>query len=229
MRVLVTGGSGFIGRHLVAALKARGDEVGIIDKHPWCEDVCTVYVDPDFDRIYHLAAVSSIGKSYEDPAETVRTNVGGTLNIVRQAKCPVILASTMNEGPSPYTVSKRAAELCMQPVDSILQIANVYGPGGHGVVDIFKTLNAAGDILRVEGGQQLKDFVHVDDVVNAFLNIKPGTTCVCSQRLVSIDRLRKMFPAAIWQEAPEQPGEVSQRPRTSDYPCTRKLEEYINA
>lgn len=234
MRVLVTGGSGFIGRHLVAALLNRGDCVTSLDRKARIGDTRSIGLRNDvvymshlaaYDLIYHLAAISSIGKSYADPAETVRVNVGGTLNIVRQAKCPIVLASTMNEGPSPYTVSKRAAELCMRPGDSILQIANVYGPGGHGVVDVFKSAN----VLTVHGGPQVKDFVHVDDVVNAFLAIKPGTTCICSERLLSIHDLAGMFPAktVVWEA--EQPGEVSQRPRKSDYPRTRTLEEYVKA
>jgi nucleoside-diphosphate-sugar epimerase len=222
MRVLITGGSGFIGRHLVAALTARGDEVSNLDLPD--HDVCNPYLEyRGFNRIYHLAAISSIGKSYEDPAETVRVNVGGTLNIVRKAKCHVVLASTINEGPSPYTVSKRAAELCMRTGDSILQIANVYGPGGHGVVDEFKATN----VLTVQGGEQRKDFIHVDDVVQAFLNIKPGTTCVCSERLVSIHELACMFPTKMVQWCEPAPGEVSQRARKSDYSVTRKLEDYI--
>lgn len=225
MRVLVTGGSGFIGRRLVAALKRDCScEVLVSDIALQQTDVCDIEFHHSFDRIYHLAAISSIGKSYEDPAATVRVNVGGTLNIVRQARCPVILASTMNEGPSPYTVSKRAAELCMRPGDSILQIANVYGPGGHGVVDLFKQ----NDALTVHGGSQLKDFVHVDDVVNAFLSIKPGTTCVCSEQLVSVASLAHRFPSKAVTYLSEQPGEVSQRPRKSDYPCTHRLEDYLS-
>src|SRR4030095_10444527 len=122
-------------------------------------------------------------------------------------------ASGRTAGRSAYTVSKGVAELLMRPGDSILQIANVYGPGGSGVVDQFK----AADVLRIQGGCQRKDFVHVEEVVTALLSIKPGTTCICSERLVSIDELAAMTGKPV-ERLPEAPGECSQRERKSDYP-----------
>jgi NAD dependent epimerase/dehydratase len=107
-RVLVTGGCGFIGSHLVEALILSGASVlaldaynsastrGFLDgvNHPTLEVRLGDIADPflvrelsaGVDTIFHLAALIGIPYSYEAPAHYVRTNVGGTLAVLEAAR-----------------------------------------------------------------------------------------------------------------------------------------------
>ncbi len=103
MRVLVTGGAGFIGSHLVDVLIERGDEVKIIDNlltgkqenlNPKAEflklDIRDLdEIRPHFERmeaVFHLAAWPRIPVSIEKPAETHAINATGTLNVLIAAR-----------------------------------------------------------------------------------------------------------------------------------------------
>jgi dTDP-glucose 4,6-dehydratase len=110
-KILVTGADGFIGSHLVEALRMRGEDVrafvqynsfnswGWLDQSPdkirKSLDVFAGDVrDPhgvrtamkDCDTVLHLAALIAIPYSYHSPAAYVDTNVSGTLNIVQAAQ-----------------------------------------------------------------------------------------------------------------------------------------------
>jgi GDP-4-dehydro-6-deoxy-D-mannose reductase len=136
-RVLVTGASGFAGRHLVAACEAAGDEV-----HTAARAVGIDLLDPDAARaavaearpevVYHLAARAHVGFSWREPATTLRENLamaGNVLDAVR-AEAPeatvVAVSSSEVYGPperlpvdeaaglrpqNPYAVSKAASDL----------------------------------------------------------------------------------------------------------------------
>ncbi|MEJ5946687.1 NAD-dependent epimerase/dehydratase family protein [Pseudokineococcus basanitobsidens] len=92
-RVLVTGASGFVGRHVVEALRAAGAEVCAVDRTPH-PDVPTVVGDlcdpavreravrPGLDAVVHLAAVTSVLGSVERPAETLDLNVAATAGLL---------------------------------------------------------------------------------------------------------------------------------------------------
>ena len=89
MTDLITGINGFVGRHLAAAVTADGGRAVGLDL-PAC-DLCDLTQVQDLvrnaapERIYHLAAISSVGKSWQDRERVIAVNVGGTRNLLQAA------------------------------------------------------------------------------------------------------------------------------------------------
>jgi UDP-glucose 4-epimerase len=97
--VLVTGGSGFIGRQVVATLVTAGASVRIVDlqSHPDpgieivlgdiadAKTIAAAY-DGGIDYVVHLAAVTSVLKSIQQPELTYQTNVAGTHRVLEGAR-----------------------------------------------------------------------------------------------------------------------------------------------
>ena len=221
MKVLVTGGAGFIGSHLVDRLVLEGHEAVVVDNLAtgkrrninrgarfYKMDIQSWRLERVFRNerpnvVMHLAAQMDVRKSVEDPMFDAQVNVLGTLNVLQQAVKhgvrKVVFSSSggaiygeqetypaaeshVTKPLSPYGLSKLCGEQYLsyfQRVSGLqavsLRYANVYGPrqdpeGEAGVVAIFiqKMLNNEQAVIN-GNGRQTRDFVFVDDVVEANL------------------------------------------------------------
>ena len=113
-RLLVTGGAGFLGSHLIDRMLARGDEVVCVDNfftgskrniehlhgHPYFELIrhdVTFPLYVEVDEIWNLACPASPIHYQHDPVQTTKTSVHGAINMLGLAKrlrCPIFQAST---------------------------------------------------------------------------------------------------------------------------------------
>jgi UDP-glucose 4-epimerase len=105
-KCVVTGGSGYIGSHVIDALRFKGCDVLNVDIAEEAlqadisnlESVTQIFGDLRPDYVFHLAAISNARLALEDPCKAVKTNILGTTNVLEAARRTnvkrVILAST---------------------------------------------------------------------------------------------------------------------------------------
>ncbi len=220
MRVLITGGAGFLGAALAHRLVQGGHRVQVLDDlsagdparlpkqvHLTRGDVRDVprlwTLLRDVDCVFHLAARVFVAESVLYPREYNDVNVGGTVSVMEamrdagvrrvvftssgavygnQAHQPV--HEELEPDPdSPYAVSKLAAEHYVRTIGRlwgietvILRVFNAYGPGQYAPVyrapvipALVKQALSGGSLVIWGDGAQTRDFVYVDDVVDALL------------------------------------------------------------
>ena len=165
-RCIVTGGAGFIGSHVVDALVADGHEVTVVDNYSSGtnhhvnaleinRDICDKniwHILPKVDYVFHLAALPRVQFSIDNPTDTHRANLTGTLNVLEycrthNAKIIFSSSSSIFKGEklptkeddeimprSPYAMHKHMSELYIRLYNSLfginyvnLRYFNVYG------------------------------------------------------------------------------------------------------
>lgn len=213
MKILITGGAGFIGKYLANRLCSE-HEVTIIDNFyrknniDLNNKVKTIEQDitNDFeelisqnDIIYHLAAISQVMTSINDPELTYRVNIEATKNIVAacakhnkklifassrevygtQTELPVKLNAELNP-ENPYAASKLSGEALIKSYGksynlsyNIVRMSNVYGRGDvERVIPMFIDMFNNNKDVELYGAEKIIDFVYIDDIVNAFVKLK---------------------------------------------------------
>jgi UDP-glucose 4-epimerase len=218
MKILVTGGAGFIGSHLVRALVraddsevtvlddlSRGCEKNLVDCIHGASFIRGSICDPDVvrkamrgaDLVFHLAAQSNVMGAAVDLDESFASNVIGTFNVFSCAEKSgvrrVVFTSSREvygetaaipvseEAPTQpknaYGASKLAGEVYASVFRSrgldisVLRLSNVYGLGDRDrVIPLFLQAAATDRPLILYGGQQVIDFIWIDEVVRILIS-----------------------------------------------------------
>ena len=207
MKILVTGGNGFIGSNLIKKLLSEGHEVVSLDdlstglKEYEVEGCNYVYGDienllywkgDNFDLCFHLAALSRIQPSFDDPMETFRVDTQGVLVVAewaRQNNVKVVYSGSSskwcNPETSPYATCKKLGEDILKMYRTaygcdfeIARFYNVYGPNElvdgkwAAVIGIWrKQIEEGKPITIISDGEQRRDFTYVDDICDALYKI----------------------------------------------------------
>lgn len=206
-KVLVTGGAGFVGYALSSELLKRGYVVDVIDNLSiGAEAKISPFVNflggdirsmdniknTPYDYIFHLAALSRIQPSFQNPTLTFSVNVDGTKQVTEYAyhnKSKLIYAgsSSRHHNPmlSPYALTKHIGEEWIKMFKGvyglnaeIARFYNVYGPGElvdsnmAAVIGIWRNAISKGEPILIHGdGEQRRDFTHIDDIVDGLIRI----------------------------------------------------------
>ncbi len=219
MKALVIGGNGFIGTHLVSALKAEGVRVRVFDRYPSKiaePDPTVEYIVGDLgnhgalneivngmDWVFHLAYTTLPKTSNDDPVYDVRSNLIDTIQLLQECNnfgvkkfvfvssggtvygVPQTVPIKEDHPTDPicsYGITKLAIEKYLQlfyhlhNLDYVvLRLSNPYGPGQNpnarqGAIGVFLGRIAQGEAIEIWGdGKVVRDYVYIDDAVNAFV------------------------------------------------------------
>ncbi len=217
MRYIITGGAGFIGSCLSNRLVDEGHEVFVFDDLRFGDsarlnskvNLEVINIENremllkkmlKVDGLFHLAAFSRSGPSFDKGFETFNSNVSGLINILDGClkfkipkvifagsatfygnNCGINRISDLPDFLNMYALSKGVGELLMKQYFrnyglryNILRYFNVYGPNQPSlgeyalVIGIFIENKKLGKSLEIHGsGNQKRDFIHVNDVVEA--------------------------------------------------------------
>lgn len=198
-KVLVTGSSGFIGRHLIIKLKQLGyyviglDLVNIDDQNLdlfYQLDIVDYLPNVDIDIIYHLAGSAEPNVCDKDPIATLNTYIAGTnkaLLLAKTQSCKIVVPSTINvetyqgvpgDRNYSYIVSKLTTDaLCFyykqEGVDvNIVRLANVYGPNFTETdTRVIPTfIKKIKNKQEIQVSEDSRSFVYINTVIDLLIN-----------------------------------------------------------
>ncbi|ALV42386.1 UDP-glucose 4-epimerase [Pseudarthrobacter sulfonivorans] len=167
MKVLVTGGAGYIGSHTVLCLLEGGHEVVVLDNllnsnaesmrrveeltartlgFRKCdlldrEALDAVFRDDKFDAVIHFAGLKAVGESVAKPLWYYRNNVVGTLNLLESMESANVRRLVFSSSATVYGASEQVPLIEKSPLDA----TNPYGRTKEQIEDILSDLCAADD------------------------------------------------------------------------------------
>ena len=167
MNILLTGSEGFIGQHIQSFLKDKHNLI-CLDKKTG-NDLLTCDLDYDVDLVIHLAGLSGVRDSLDNPVEYWTNNVVASHRVFKQYKNgPKILyasSSTAREPwRNPYAMSKFYMET-IAPHNALgMRFTTVYGPGAREKMLIPRLLRDDVPYINVD---HKRDFIHITDLMTA--------------------------------------------------------------
>lgn len=196
--ILVTGASGFVGGHLVRALRQRGEEVVEHSLHHGDIAREELRVSGDVRHVFHLAARTYVPDSWKAPREFYETNVLGAVGVLEfcraRAASLTLMSSYLYGRPerlpideehpvqafNPYGHSKILAEQAADFYRSAFGVRvtairpfNIYGPGQapHFLVPtlVSQALDPACTAITVADDRPKRDYLFIDDLIDLLL------------------------------------------------------------
>lgn len=183
MNITVTGGNGYIGSHLIPVLKSAGHKVrnyrgDILDFDPYYADM-----------VIHLASLTGVRQSLEEPEEYYKVNVEGFRKVVEECKkwgCKLLYASSSNAEEwwsNPYAVTKKITEVMAEDIDAIGFRPHTVYPGRPDM--LYNKLKSNVDQITYINGGHYRDFTHVEDVCSAILTLV-ANYCIIEDKVIDI-------------------------------------------
>lgn len=225
MKVLVTGGAGFIGSHVNKLLLDEGHQVTVIDdlskghqnlidpranfRKVSLDDESLEEILKNHDAVIHMASYIEVGESVKKPVEFTQNNIVGTVKLLeamkstgvkkiifsssacvygKPTKLPITEDDPLREQENPYGITKVTMEQFCKLYHrlfgfdvTILRYFNPYGPGElhqpetHAIPNFVKSALVKTPIPLFWKGEQIRDFIYIDDLAWAHVLALPLT------------------------------------------------------
>lgn len=169
MSTLITGGLGFIGSHLAKAIP----DARIYDRK---DGKAMISIYGEYDTIFHLAASTYLTEGYDK--QMIEDNIILTNELFNYHYLDRIVYASSAAIYNPnnlYSYTKRYNEDIAPEGATGLRYYNVYGFGDNGIVSKLIKAAFTGELIKIYGGEQTRDFIHVDDVVRETIKAVDST------------------------------------------------------
>jgi len=181
MKILLTGYKGFIGTQIYKSLKESGFDIDGVD-------LGDLIPERKYDIILHFGARTLIRNSIKAPYEYFQDGLALTVKFLEKARLDNSVfvfptSGSIDEPTNPYSLSKKEGLEWITLYKNlysikavVLKLFNIYGETSRkGAVYLFTKAALTGEEIPVYGGgNQVRDFIHVNDLVKGIKNIVTG-------------------------------------------------------